>query len=60
MWIKITAPFQWQPNARQIYVYRVGNSYSVTHVCGKLAIESGCAVKIPAPTKSEREQWATK
>lgn len=60
MWIKITKPFEWRPNERQIYVYQVGNRYSVTHTCGQIAIKSGCAVEIPSPDKKTQQEWASK
>lgn len=53
MWIKITAPFEWRPNKQQIYVFKVGEKYSVTRKCGQEAIEQGCAVKLATPTRDE-------
>ena len=60
MWVKITKPFEWRPNDRQIYVYTVGNRYSVKRICGQLAIKSGCAVEIPRPDKQTQKEWASK
>lgn len=51
MWVKFKENFEWRPTASQIYEYKSGGTYCVTHVCGREALNQNKAIELAPPAK---------